>query len=43
MINSGKYDLASSTVQDMAIIFKIKKMPVKACVATRNKIICLLH
>ena len=27
----------------MAIIFKITKMPVKTCVATRNKMICLLQ
>ena len=31
------YGLASLTVQDMAIIFQIIKIPVKACVAKRNK------
>ena len=37
------YSLVSNAVPDMAIIFKIIKMPVKACVASRNKMIFLLQ
>ena len=41
--NSDKYVLASLTIQDMAINFKIIKMIVKTCLVTRNKIICFCY
>ena len=42
-MNSDKYGLASLAVLDMAIIFKIIKMPVKDCVESRNKMIFVLQ
>ena len=41
MLKRDKYGLASFTVQDMAIIFKFIKMLVRACAATKQRIMRL--